>query len=974
MSRTLRPVAVLAIASGFTALAGVQVVSNASPSAPFELTLVSGHPTREMVNGASDYSAGSMGFSGYDLRRLKILEPTLYHVEESYVEPGRIDWERMFVGGLEAVERKVPGFLFHRDLEAGRVSLEIGDFRTVLELERVGSSRQLQQNLRAIISLLVQNLDEADIPTDRTPSADGPTPFAEVEYALINGILETLDPHTLLLPPRDANEMDVENQGEFGGLGITVVQREDRLVVDHRTPGTPAAAAGIQREDVLLRIDGQSTINMDLGEAVDLLRGPVGSPVRLQILREGSEAKDYELQRQVIKLNEVEGALLDGDVGLIAIESFHKHVERELHEVLGRLQRESHNGLRGLVLDLRGNPGGYLNQAVGVADTFLRSGEIVSTVDGQGRKRDLEIAHDDDRTEQNYPVVVLLDSNSASASEVVAGALRNNERAVIIGERSFGKGSVQSLHKFFDDSKLKLTISKYLTPGDRSIQALGIPADIELIPVRVGRNEDDDALVTRMFWRQLARREADLDQSLARMALQDDASAYRLYYLDVPDENADPYRLNLDDYQVKFARDVILGAQSSRRAEILANAGRIVDTHKRRGDAAVLGALQEEGIDWTAGPAYEPVAGELPVRIALELGPGGIVAGHRQDVTVRLTNTTDRPLYQVALMAEDHPVLEGREFLFGKVGPGETRRSTVSIHLVDGYPSEAGTVKLEVRDVGEAPLGSIETEVEVSGRPLPQLAWTWRVVAPEQKLTAGTRAKIALTLENRGTGPTGEALARIRNRSGRDLDIVVGTLRPGSLRLLDGEACSEPDRLTGCQLRLLPGESWNGMFEVDLREAEEPWRLELSISDEEAYDHASVVTAGFYELYEHTEKMQLRPEGPYEPVQRVPPTIQISRAPAPVETADSVSLSGVVEDDTGLKHVLVFEGGDKLFAQASIGGLRSIPFTADADLVPGVNVFTVVAEDVDGFTTTRSVVTYRGKPEKVTQATVPAAE
>lgn len=962
MARVMRPVAVLAFVGLVTATAGLQVVSNAAPSS-FELT---------PVEGADAYHHG-LGFSHYDIRRLKILEPTLYHVEESYVERGRIDWEKMFVSGLEAVERKVPGFLFQRDVEARRVSLEIGEFRTALEVDRIGSPKHLQEELRRIAGLWVLHLEPSDIPTELPPSESGPGPFAEVEYALVNGILDTLDPHTMLLPPPDANEMDVENQGEFGGLGITVIERDGRLVVDWPNPGTPAETAGIHRHDVIHRIDGQSTINMGLDEAVRLLRGPVGSSVELQIMREGFEKpRPMTLERQIIKLNEVQGELLDGDVGLIAIHSFHKHVESELHDVLQRLNRASREGLRGVVLDLRGNPGGYLNQAVGVADAFLTDGEIVSTVNGNGRKQELERAHADDRTQAPYPVMVLVDASSASASEVVAGALRNNERAVILGERSFGKGSVQSLHKFYDDSKLKLTISKYLTPGERSIQAVGIPADIELVPVHVGRDEDDGALITRMFWREHVVREADLDHSLQRMSFDEDASAYRVHYLQQPTDDEHHYTLDLDDYQVQLARDLVLSAESSRRADILAAAAPLVAQYQRKGDEAITTALTDEGIDWSDGRAWR---GEnLPVRARLEVERGRLHTGARQEVRLHLTNTSEQPLYRVGALVQEHDVLEGHEFLFGRIDPGQTASSSIWVHLVDGYPSESAPLPLSIRDSGPAPIGTLDTELEVAGRPLPSFAWTWRVEAPEGAPASGQRVKLHLALENRGAGISSEAYARIRNRSGRDLDIVVGTLDPGELRTLDGVSCGQEDRVTGCQKRMRPGETWKGVFEVDLRNQPEDWAVELSIGDDEAYDHASVVGSGFYEHFEHTEVIRFGADEPVGPVRREPPSIRISRGPSVVETKDRATLSGVVEDDGGLRHVLVFGGGDKLFAQSAIGGLRSVPFTADATLEPGANALTVVAEDVEGFTTTRSVVTRRQDPERVTRATAPAGD
>ena len=238
--------------------------------------------------------------------------------------------------------------------------------------------------------------------------------------------------------------MDEDNKGEFGGLGITIVDRGGKLTVEYPLKDTPAERQGLQPDDHIVRIDGETTINMSLDEAVRKLRGPVGAPVVIHIMRQGlTESLRKRIVRARIKLNPVEGQLLDGGVAWISIKSFHANVDADLAEQLTLLARNAGGKLKGVILDLRGNPGGYLTQAVAVSNRFLSDGVIVSTVDGRGREGARETARSRN-TEPNYPIAVLLDASSASASEIVAGALRNNERAIVIGERSFGKGSVQN--------------------------------------------------------------------------------------------------------------------------------------------------------------------------------------------------------------------------------------------------------------------------------------------------------------------------------------------------------------------------------------------------------------------------------------------------------------------------------------------------------------------------------------------------
>lgn len=960
MARFLRPLAVLGAVGLCVVAAGASLSGTESGSH----TLLAG-PSPEAPHGTK--------LASYELGKLKILEPTLYHIELSYVEPDRIDYDAMYDAGLQAVERLVPGFRFTRNADAERVSLEIGDLTTVIEVGTIGSSRELQVQLRRVAVLLQQHLSPDDVPVEEDQD-----PHSEIEYAMVNGVLDTLDPHSMLLPPEDASEMDVENQGEFGGLGVTIVERGAGLLVENTLPGTPAERAGVQENDRITRIAGQSTMNMSLDEAVELLRGPVGASIAIEIMRQGFDApRELSIRRELIKLNEVSGTLLEGEIGLVRIQTFHRHVERELHDVLARLRRDTTDGeLDGLVLDLRGNPGGYLNQAVAVSDTFLDYGEIVSTVDGSGRRQDVKHARRSPKTEARYPMVVLLDASSASASEIVAGALRNNERAVIVGERSFGKGSVQDLHQLYDSSKLKLTISQYLTPGDKSIQTVGIPADIELQPVRL--DDAEDGFVPRVYWRERVRREADLDHRLDRSVRSLDLgaeAAYSFRYLDRSEGGAPP--MSTEDFPTSFARELLLSAGRPRRPDTLANAGRLVDQYARSGDADVVAAFDARGIDWTDGVSRSGREGPLPITAELRVDDGDgkddgfIDAGVRERVTLTLTNTSDQPFYRVSALALDHDVLEGREFVFGKLAPGASRSFDTWVNLVDGYPSHTGELRVSVRDSETTPIGEVDVPVQIRGRALPSFAWT---VGFEELIgdgdgiaEAGEEIAIDVEVLNEGEGRSASAFVRLKNRSGSALDILEGELEPGELRTPDGTPCDAVDRRTGCQKRLEPGATWRGRMRVEIKEpVENGWGIELRVGDDEAYDHASVVAAGMHELFAQRHRIRIPADGPLTGTvaSAEPPRVEISRDPGPVASSSRVTISGKVLDDHGVRHVMVFAGGDKLFYQGEVDPVRSVPFTADVPLEPGSNVITVVAEDREGFTRTTSVVT-EGPPSAV---------
>jgi carboxyl-terminal processing protease len=305
-------------------------------------------------------------------------------------------------------------------------------------------------------------------------------------HGAIKGMLETLDPHTLFMPPEVFKEMKIDTSGEFGGLGIEIARKGDRIVVVAPIDDTPAARAGVRPGDELLRIDDESTEDKDLAWALQKMRGPAGKRVLLTIMREGFSApREIAIIRDHIRIVSIEGSL-HGGIGHVKVKNFQDRTDLYLRKELERL-RGLNGGkeLRGLVLDLRNNPGGLLDQAVAISDRFLPGNlPIVSTRGRNGRNASEERSKDRD-TEANYPLVVLVNAGSASASEIVAGALQDHGRAVIMGSQTFGKGSVQTVIELEDGSGLKLTIARYYTPKGRSIQERGITPDF-LVPDEPG--------------------------------------------------------------------------------------------------------------------------------------------------------------------------------------------------------------------------------------------------------------------------------------------------------------------------------------------------------------------------------------------------------------------------------------------------------------------------------------------------------
>jgi len=305
----------------------------------------------------------------------------------------------------------------------------------------------------------------------------------------IQGMLSGLDPHSTYLDPESFKEVRIGTSGEFGGLGIEVTMENGFVKVVAPIDDTPAERAGLQPGDLITRLDDQAVKGMSLSEAVEIMRGKPDTDIRLTVIREG-EAKplEFTITRAVIKITSVKSRMLEPGYGYVRVTQFQNGTADTLRKDLGKLKKEAGGELKGLVLDLRNNPGGVLDSAVAVSDTFLEDGLIVSTKGRIENSRFTFTAKPSDYVD-GAPVVVLVNGGSASASEIVAGALQDHRRAVIMGTQTFGKGSVQTILPMENGAALKLTTARYYTPGDRSIQAAGIKPDVTVENLRVSRQE-----------------------------------------------------------------------------------------------------------------------------------------------------------------------------------------------------------------------------------------------------------------------------------------------------------------------------------------------------------------------------------------------------------------------------------------------------------------------------------------------------
>ncbi len=375
---------------------------------------------------------------------------------------------------------------------------------------------------------------------------------ADLIEAAINGMLTSLDPHSGYLPPKDFSDMRMQTRGEFGGLGIEVTQEDGFVKVVSPIDGTPADAAGIQPGDLITHVDGESMLGLTLDQAVELMRGPVGSEIVITVVREGlSEPFDVSIIRDTIRLTAVRSRM-EGDVLILRVTTFNDQTYPNLREGIENAIRDlgGVESLGGVVLDLRNNPGGLLSQAIRVSDAFLDQGEIVST---RGRHESAGERFNASRGDliDGKPIVVLINGGSASASEIVAGALQDHRRAIVVGTRSFGKGSVQTVMPLRGDGAMRITTSRYYTPSGRSIQALGVSPDIvvQQPPRRpAGENGDQPARPSRS--------ESQLRGSLQNDSITEDERRQLEEERRIVEETA---RLREEDYQLAYALDILRG-------------------------------------------------------------------------------------------------------------------------------------------------------------------------------------------------------------------------------------------------------------------------------------------------------------------------------------------------------------------------------------------------------------------------------
>jgi carboxyl-terminal processing protease len=860
----LRRITAVAVLLGAWALVG-------SDRAPIPLTMGAAQASSQGLES----SLGQKGEKApHELSSLRVFTKVILYVKDNYVDPKRVKPKEMMIAALEYVEKSVPDVLVEGNAETGKLALNVNGKQREFDISHVDSLWKMSFTLKDVFDFISKNMRPIEDTRD-------------IEYAAVNGMLSTLDPHSVLLRPELYREMKLSTKGEFGGLGFVIQMREGNLTVVRVLPKTPAHRAGILKDDQIKKIGEESTVNMDLNEAVSKLRGAVDSKVTITVERKGwDKPRVMTLNRAMISIESVQHKLLAQNVGYVRLKNFQGNTTRDLEAALADIRKQAEakgSPMKGLVLDLRGNPGGLLEQAIQVSDTFLSSGVIVATVGLSDKLREEKRARSLEG-EDSYPIAVLVNAGSASASEIVAGALKNLNRATIIGRQTFGKGSVQVLYDFPDDSALKLTIAKYLTPGDKSIQEVGIVPDIQLVPTRVTEKSIDVFAPRRSIG------EADLDQHFGNPdsdkvakkredVLDREKPLESLKYLKVDEKKAqaaaakkegekapktaqkdakhgekDPL-LDVDtagqsedlddqldaetqdeikeDFEVLFARDFVLRAPSNNRQEQLKQARGFIVQKREEEEQRINAAISALGIDWS--PGATPKGAQLEASFSPSADQP-IKAGETLELVLTAENKGTEPLKRVRAWTEsDNAFIDRREFVFGAIAPGEKKSWKVKVDLPKDLTSRRDDVTVKFLDDNGPLPKTLVSEVSFLELPRPSFAFNWQVLDDCASCNGdgmpqrGEDFTLVLDVTNIGSGVALDSFAQIKNAGDPNVFIEKGRFKLGEL---------QPGQTTSARFQLQVKKGYKGdTFPLKLAIIDEPLeefvteKLELPVRD-----------------------------------------------------------------------------------------------------------------------------------------------
>jgi carboxyl-terminal processing protease len=883
----------------------------------------------------------------YDLGQLPIFSKTLFYVRENYFDKNRLDPKRMLVGALDFVQRDVPEILIDRwpEHDPKQVTVKVNGQSRSFSIERVDAPWSLRTKLQEIFQFVQPNLQPV-------PDKEEARRLVEIEMAATNGMLYTLDPHSVLLDVETYKDMRTQTQGKFGGLGIVIeMDKKNRITVKRPMPDTPAIRVGIKAKDHIVRINNESTMNMTLNEAVERLRGDVDTNVDVYVDRDATPGvKKFTITRAFIRPPAIDPparvlAVPAGPgqpaakVGYFHMQHFSANSAGDLSDALALFDREK---VKGIIMDLRGNPGGLYEQAQKVSDAFIKAGTLVSMVGVGGAQRKDETATDSGH-EPTVPLAVLVNQNSASASEIVAGAVKNLDRGVVIGEGTFGKGSVQVLFdipspipfgEHADDDKLglKLTTAQYLTPGDISIQGTGVIPDIETDPLLVQKEGERSWI--RLQPSAHRRREADYEWHLEHpSARKGEKPIETVSYLlqpkpgdkakkahDEDDETIEDQDDSADndddqnqktDFLIDFARDLLAQARTSRRRDLVLGSKAFLDKVRAAEDKKLSQALEKQGVDWTAGSASgaDP---QLQLTLQPSTNDAKITAGTLAKLRGVVKNVGHVPAYRVrAVLDSDNPIFDENEMVFGKIAPGESKSYELTVKVPASSFTRTDQIKATLyTQRGAVKAAASDLLVNIEGKERPMFAYNYQTIDDQKgsnhdgQVQRGEQVRMLVTVKNIGKGKAMHTEAVLRNGTGQE-GILISAGRFEAKEMAAGET-----------------KTFSFVYEVRPEFKGDEYSLDLAVAD---------TTLG--ESVTDKIKVKVAPTGPTPDALTGTATVAREDAPLRETAGDTALVVGRAAKGTVFKET----GRLGTYTRIDVDGTRSA-FIATADLKNGGTV------------------------------------
>ncbi len=697
----------------------------------------------------------------------KLTQNILNQVNSYYVDKSKIDYQKMLETAVSSLERKLDDVMVvFPENEAETFIVQVSDKTEIFEA-KLSSVKDVADVIGQVRSFVLSNTQSEE------------DAIEDIEYLMSDSMLKILDPHSAVISPDIYKEFLVDTRGSFGGLGIVVGIRDGQLTVISPIEGTPAYRSGIKTKDRIVQIENESTINMPLFEAVGKLRGEKGTQVNILVSRKSvSKPLEFSITRDIIEIESVESHDLENDILYLKIKNFQKNTSAHFEDEIKKRSYE----IKGMVLDLRGNPGGLLKQANDVVDFLLSSGTIVTT---KSRKNSNPYKTTK-KTLYDGNLIVLIDQGSASASEIAAGALKNNGRALVLGSRSFGKGSVQKIFELGDGSALKLTIGKFYIPRDISIQDIGVTPDILLqgsiiteekvvynpLPEKrenVEKLEQPD-LTIKYVDNSLAPQTEDQEEIISDQSLTKEEKLNKIK----------------NDFYVKLSKDLLLAKTQEQTRSIAINMA-------ERQLEEIQAQIQKIGIDWSDGKTENPQVDVVlvPLETALQ-------AGEENFLEVKVTNTGKNVIHRLSAVTDcENIIYADKEFLFGKLSPGQSATSRVSVSIPAWMTTREDKLKFILSSSENQAFTEKDILVQTIAAKHSEYSHNYEMVDDgrfESEGNANGRTETGETivlnvkLKNSGKGVSKKTVVSLKNLSGEDVFLEKGrfefeNFRPGETRI-----------------------------------------------------------------------------------------------------------------------------------------------------------------------------------------------